>query len=1086
MIRVTCLALLSAGVVFAQYSSSIQGVVQDPSGAVVPNALVKFVNLGTNITGETTTNEAGFYRFNSLAPGAYDVIAEVKGFKTQILKLTLTTNQSRDLNIDLEVQASAESVSVTVEAPPIDTNETRQQLTIAQDKLRDLPLLNNSVYSLLSLAPGVVGINGTPDNFNPEYFTGMSANGRSAYGNTFNVDGMNTNSNIMNGTSNLAVNPEAIGEITIETNNFRADQGTGSSIVVNVTTKSGTNEFHGSANYWFTNQDLRARTSIPFIPGFLPFRRHNLNAALGGPIVKNKTFFFGSIEMLRSSNAVQSIETYESREFVNWARQNAANSLGTRLLSEFPVDGPAQTNVLRNVQQLIPTCGRPETLNIPCDMPLLVQGTWMRSPWRNGLQYNTRVDHYLTSKDRLFGNFIRSESSNLNPVNRSAFTNTSSRYVNALQLNWTRTISPSIINEASFSYNEVLGNDVERAPFRIPLVSIINSTGLGIGFSGTFVQNNYNWKNVVTMIRGTHNIKIGGHYFFGSGVADFPRASGGAVGNRPSFTFLNLLDLVRDTPWTGNASAHDPISGQPRPYIFGVRGDTFGFFVQDEWKVRPNLTLTMSLRWDDFGNHRTTVPTWQVSNLFLAPGATLDERFRNAAVRALPEMFPGRLTNYWSPRIGVAWTPGRSRRTVIRAGAGVYYDWITQGETSDQVNVNPPNFIFPAVGQLLPMRPVFGLGTADTFPFGFPLPTFGAGRLDERGGIVGAQTNVGGLDPGLRAPRVVNFLVGFERQLPFGMAGGVTYSGSRTTGGLIGTDFNRFPGDLMDGRLDRLNPSFGIIDWVFNFNEIRYNALIANLRKNFRDRGLIQTSYTFGRTTDFIQGGARSVSLESAVDPRQLGDRRADSAFDVRHRMSASGVYRFDTPFRENAFSRLVLGGWEIGSTLILQTGMPFSIFNGNPINPIRDAAGRVVGFGPGSGDYNLDGFNFDFPNVPANLPTLIDRHLFLGANANIPRMNAAEFTAPAVGFQGNSPRHAFRQQGLLSLDASLIKNNRLPMLGERGNLQLRLEVFNAINRVNLGGIVANLGNPNFGRIMSQPGHNGGPRQLQIGARISF
>ena len=199
-----------------------------------------------------------------------------------------------------------------------------------------------------------------------------------------------------------------------------------------------------------------------------------------------------------------------------------------------------------------------------------------------------------------------------------------------------------------------------------------------------------------------------------------------------------------------------------------------------------------------------------------------------------------------------------------------------------------------------------------------------------------------------------------------------------------------------------------------------------------------------------------------------------------------SGVYRIGSPWKDNAISKAVFGGWELGSALILQSGGPFTIFNGNPINPIRDASGRVIGFNPGSGDYNLDGSNFDFPNVPSGLPTKIDRSLFLGANANIARLIASEFNAPAVGVQGNSPRNAFRQQGLISLDASLIKNNKLGFLGEKGNLQLKLEVFNAINRVNLGGITNNLGSPTFGRILGQAGNNAGPRQLQIGARIAF
>ncbi|MEJ7710715.1 MAG: carboxypeptidase-like regulatory domain-containing protein [Pyrinomonadaceae bacterium] len=385
----------------AQFSSGVQGVVQDASRAVVPNAIVKLRDPQRNITQETKTNESGYFRFSSLAPGDYEVSAEATNFQTKTQTVTLTTGQNRDLNFDLEAgQLAAETVNVTTEVPQLDTAETRVQLTLEARKLRDLPLQNNSIFPLMALAPGVTGTNPASDNFNPEYFSGMSANGRSAAGNTFNVDGLSVTSNITNGTSNLAPNPEAIQEVTIETNTFRADQGLGSSIVVSVTTKSGTNDFHGAANYWFTNQKLRARTSLPFIAEYAPFSRKDFSGAIGGPVFlptfgeggkgyydgRNKTFFFAAVERLRSTNAQTGVETYEAPEFVAFARQNFPNTIGTNLLTSFPVDGPVQTNVLRRAQDILgDTCGTAATANIPCNLPLLVQGTWSRSPARTGL-----------------------------------------------------------------------------------------------------------------------------------------------------------------------------------------------------------------------------------------------------------------------------------------------------------------------------------------------------------------------------------------------------------------------------------------------------------------------------------------------------------------------------------------------------------------------------------------------------------------------------------------------------------------------------------------------------------------------------
>lgn len=361
----------------AQFSAAVQGSVLDPSQAAVPHAKVSLTNGGTGITVETLTTSTGFYRLSSLAPGSYQVKVMAAGFRPPVVSLTLTTGQTRDLNISLEVQSAGETVSVTGEAPALDTAESRQQMTMDQKVMRDIPLLNNSIFAILSLAPGVTGLNGASDNFNPEYFSNMSANGASTRGNTYNVDGLSVTSNITNGTSNLGMNPEAVAEFTVETNTFKAEQGMGSSIVVSMTTKSGTNQFHGATNYWFTNQNMRARTSLPFVASYLPFKRNNVSGAFGGPIRKNRTFFFGAVELLKQTDGTVSVETYESPQFVNWARTNFPSTLGVRLLTENPVSAPSITNPnFRNAQQILGAeCGGATTANIPCDLPMLVPGS---------------------------------------------------------------------------------------------------------------------------------------------------------------------------------------------------------------------------------------------------------------------------------------------------------------------------------------------------------------------------------------------------------------------------------------------------------------------------------------------------------------------------------------------------------------------------------------------------------------------------------------------------------------------------------------------------------------------------------------
>jgi hypothetical protein len=1081
LIKCSLVAALLALPALAQFSAAVQGTVLDPSQAAVPNAKLTLLNGATGIASDAVSTSAGFYRFSSLAPGNYELKTTIAGFRTSSIQFAISTGQTRDLNITLEVQGTGEAISVSGQAPVLDTAESRQQITMEQKVLRDIPLLNNSIFAVLTLAPGVTGLNGASDNFNPEYFAGMSANGASPRGNTYNVDGLSVTSNITNGTSNLGMNPEAVAELTVETNTFKAEQGMGSSVIVSMTTKSGSNQFHGSGNYWFTNQDMRARTSLPFVARYQPFKRNNLSGSFGGPIKRNRTFFFAAVELLRQTEAAVSVETYESPQFVNWARTNFGSSLGTRLLTEYPVSAPVITNPnFRNAQQVLGNdCGTAAAANIPCDLPMLVQGTWGRAPYRNGLQYNVRGDQYFRdAKDRISGSFVRTESDNNNLVNRPKLENTSDRFVNGFQANYTHTFNPSLLNEFSVSGNRVQGFNGFDAKLSIPVISIAGSTGMGVG-GGLFVQNNWNWRDVVTWVKGSHSVKFGGNYFWGNDWADFPQGN-----NRPTFNFNNLVDLVRDQPFSGSGAARDPLTGDLKRYRFGARATTIGMFIQDEWKVKPNLTLTLSLRYDDFGN-ATGIQDFQYSNLYVGQGSTYQEQFRTASIRKQDAQFDHRLKNNWGPRFGFAYSPGSSRKWSIRGGIGLYYDWVTLGESIDRVNINPPNFLFPNVGQLLPIKPIFGIGTQDTFPYGFTLPRIPSTGLDSRGGLVGVQTSVGGIDPNLKAPPTWNYLVGVERELPKQMVVGLTYSGSYSRDGIVGTDHNRFAGDLIDGRFDRLNPSFGAMTYIVNSNVIKYNAMIATVRQRLGDRLSFQASYTLGQATDYYQGGSRSAGVGNIPDPANLRSYSANSSYDIRNRFSASGVYYIPSPFKSNPIARYVLGGWEMGTTAIMESGAPYWIVNTAGFNPFRDAAGNITGFRPNSGDYNADGVNFDLPNVPNGLPQKFDRNLFLGANGGRAAMLAADFIAPTVGTHGNSPRNAFRQQGVVQINSSVIKNNKLPFLGESGNLQLKFEFFNVLNRVNLGGINTNPGDPNFGRILGQNG-NAGPRVIQLGARIAF
>ncbi len=372
--------------------------------------------------------------------------------------------------------------------------------------------------------------------------------------------------------------------------------------------------------------------------------------------------------------------------------------------------------------------------------------------------------------------------------------------------------------------------------------------------------------------------------------------------------------------------------------------------------------------------------------------------------------------------------------------------------------------------------PNFALGTSDVSPFGFPTPTLTAGALDARGGLAGVRANAGGIDPHIKADSTVIYTAGVERQLPWRMVAGATYSGSYTYNGLIGTDINRFPGDLLDGTLNRLNPSFGTIYYEFNGNTIKYNAGIFTLRQNL-GRTSWQASYTLSKVTDYGQAGSRINRDPGYAVPTQynLSQYEAPADWDARHRFSLSATWEIPGP--SHGLAKMALGGWELGSVTILQSGNPITIFNGAPFAPQLDANGKVVGFAPGSGDYNADGVNFDFPNAPSGLPTSFSRQQYINGIAP-----ASAFPLPALGTEGNLKRGTFRNPGFINVDASMIKNNRVEMFHDTVNLQLRFEFFNVLNRVNLQGIHTDLNDPNFGKSTSTYD----PRIIQLGARLVF
>ena len=588
---------------FAQFSGSISGTVTDPAGAVIPGVTVTLINAGTAAGKTGTTDASGFYQFVSLAPGSYALKTAAKGFADTQQSFTLATNQTLNLPVKVAVGTSSETVQVTTQAPLLDTSDTRLQETLSTQTLSSLPLAGRNMISLVTLAPGVTGLgvtsNGSPgsgrDNYSTETQVDASANGQGAVGNMYVVDGLDVTSSIRPGVLNMTPNPDSIQETTIQSNTYNVDYGRASSIQMTMTTKSGTNQYHGNASDYFTYQGLLARTE--FTSKYAPFHSNNISATIGGPIIPRHDigFFFFGIEPLRSSAGVSTPVSFEDPQFTAFAQSTFPNTLGTMLLTKYPVSKISSQAVQATAATLYPgTCGTAATSFLPCSTAMVDNANYTDTSYRNGLQYNFRLDKAFAA-ERLYGSFYRTTLNTNTPNVRSAFSTTNNYYQYAIQINETHTFNPSTLNEAAFAAMRVEGIQGVAGLFSVPLVKVTginvdgNGNALGSGFAqGDFIQHNYHWRDVLTHTIKSHDIRVGYEGLFGDDVEVF-----NGPYDQPTYQFNGLLELASDNVYTETSLSYDPISGQRTQYNWNAAGVTNGVFAQDTVSY-THLTLPTS------------------------------------------------------------------------------------------------------------------------------------------------------------------------------------------------------------------------------------------------------------------------------------------------------------------------------------------------------------------------------------------------------------------------------------------------------------------------------------------------------------
>lgn len=1086
--------IFAAGSALAQFSGSIQGVVSDATGAVIPATQVTLLNLEKNISRTATSDDSGVYRFPSLAPGNYRVTAAAPGFSNAEMTVVLSTNETRDVSLKLGAQGANQGVTVTAEAPLLNTAETRNQLTLDTRAFDNLPLPGRNFVTLIALAPGVSGRGTTTDNFNTEAANDVSANGRGANGNLYVIDGLDITSSVRPGVTNLTPNPDSVSEVAIQTNTFNVDYGRASSIQTSITTKSGSDHYHGFASDYFTNQKLQAFTH--FARAYKPYHSNNISAGIGGPIVpKHQAFFFFSIEPLRSvaTNNAATV-TFEDPAFVQFAKNTFPTTVGTSIVSNYGVQGIAGTTVSKTAAQLFPVgsaqaCDAASTGFLPCGTPVVDQGQFSSSAFRNAVQYNFRLDKYF-SADRLYGTVYRQHLDTGSPNQRPAFTTDNTSQTQAYQVNETHTFAPNTLNEASAAYLRVEGQNSRTGDFKVPAISVGGTSGYGVGFAqGDFIQTNYHWRDVFTHIVGNHSLRFGVDGVYYTGDALF-----GTVHNQPSFNFNNILDLVQDRPLSQASLSYDPVSGKQSRGDYGYGTKTNGGFAEDTWKISKRATLNFGIRFDDFGNPYGR-DGLQYANFFPGSGSIFDEQVASGSLRVVDRAYQHSVRSI-APRAGFAFDIFGDGKSTLHGGVGLYHDGPTLGQGGDVFNGNPPNYVVPTFfSDGSTAKPIFALGTSSTTPAGFPYPAFVGKPLNAQGGIAGAQINVGGIDRNTKASNTVNFALTVERELSAVFVAYVGYVGSisndlvtgggSTTSTIYGTDVNRFSGDLFqqkrrpDGTFrtspNRLNTSFGAITYGRNIAHSNYSALVTGLKGRITSRGFVTASYTYSRSMD-------DWNNYPTNDIEHFYSR---SNWDVPNRFSLGYTYVFPG-LKANALVERLTDGFTLAGTTILQQGQRYTVFTNNSFRPVFDSGGNIVGLDPRSGDFNGDGNNNDFPNV-LNFDTKRDRQSYLngvfascGGNPfGTVGSPCGNFSLPPLGQEGNELPNGFRNPGFAQSNVDVKKVTNLT---ERVTFDLRLDIFNVFNRVNLYGVDGNANSGTFGRSTQQYT----PRNVVIGGRLNF
>jgi hypothetical protein len=1059
---------------------TITGTVVDSSGRLIPNATVSITNVATGINRTVTTNEDGLYIAPNLLPATYELTFTAQGFRTDVRSgIELTVGATVTLNTTMQVGGSKETVQVQTEAPDVQLATSDISAVVNATTVRELPLNGRSWTDLATLQPGVNRIQTQPDfssgtdRGNRGFGQQLTISGARPQQNNYRLDGISLNDYANGAPGSVlggSLGVDAIQEFSVLTSNYSAEYGKTSGGVVNAVTRSGTNQFHGSAYEFLRNNKLDARNffddptlSTP------PFKRNQFGGAVGGPIFKNRTFFFADYEGIRQSKGISTVATVPSVIARTGALcSNPDNPNNVCIPFNVPVNPSAQAYFTFYPTPQNPLVGSNGDLGV---------FTFAGQQVVNENFFTTRVDHRFSDKDSLFGSYMYDKTPYSAPdgLNNVEFSTLTSRQF--VSLEETHIFTPAFANSIRVGGNhEAVNNneslkainpDAARADLGVGGTAfagrdasqvligggVSDFTG-GVGGSPTYF---YHWNSVqlyddAFISKGTHSFRFG--------VA-FERMMLNVLADTDPngiWRFTDLQGFLTNNPTKFQGGIASTLS--PR----NLRQNIFAAYLQDDWHLRPNLTVNLGLRYE-----MSTVPTetsGKLANLrnLADPLPVCGRVPASGGCSGSGAFFDNPTTKNFEPRVGFAWDPFSNGKSAVRGGIGLF--------------------------DVLPLPYQFVLLTTQAAPFFSYTAVNSPGQGTFFSGLTNFPANT------LRStyiqhPKrdyVMQWNLNLQQQLTPTLAAMVAYVGSRGVhqpfrvdeADLVIPPLTQFgylwPQVDVNGNLTSgpnagsppspINPNFGSVRGMFYEGHSYYNALEAQLAKRMSRGFQVQGTFTWSKSMDTSSASVAGDSFGNSISSLHWFDLRLSrglSDFNVGRTLVVNGTWELPAPKSFSAPAQWALGGWELGLIFTASDGIPFTPSWGTGSDPQFTLSSddwafpnRLGGPGcktltnPGNTNNYIKTQCFAVPTWPGDMNSWAANCDQFPPNAQ--PSSGPPFAAPfpeCFNLRGNAGRNILIGPGLTSLDFSVFKNNYIKRISERFNVQFRAEIFNILNHAN-------------------------------------